>query len=343
MKTSNAGLVSVLVCSYKAGNYLGHLIKSVLDQTHSNWELLILDDGGGDLDDPSVRGYLGDPRIQCYRWHPNRGVSKATRFLMEQAHGEFWCYPGADDVLRPHFIEKRLEALRDHAEVSLVFGKGGQIDSAGKEAWFDLGRNLFDRMRPLENRVIDPERILPLLLAGNIINTPSIMARSSATLPILTRYHMDWRYCQDWFYWLLLAANGLSFYYDNESLHDYRFHEQSLTNSPESWAWRNVEPALALLVAMCLASKTADVGMRHYRRCRTELYGNWLVRSAKFRSHPSWENWSAMAGLAEIRPAEWPSVLISAVWVFRMRRKARNTSRVMHGLPSKYFSDPVFS
>jgi glycosyltransferase involved in cell wall biosynthesis len=342
MNDSNESLVSVLVPSYKAGSYLGHLIQSVLAQTYSCWELLILDDGSGDLTHPDVCGRLNDPRIRCYSWHPNRGVSQATRFLMEQARGEFWCYPGADDVLRPRFIEKRVETLRTHAEVSVVFGKGGQIDSEGKEAWFHLGRNLFDQMQPLEDQVIDAERMLPLLLAGNIVNTPSIMARSQATLPILTHYHMDWRYCQDWFYWLILAANGLSFYYASEILHDYRFHEQSLTSSQESWAWRNVEPALVLLVAMALASNTGALGMKHYRKCRFELYGNWLVRSARFRSHPSWETWSALARMADIKLMEWPAVLFSALWVFNKRRKARRASRVLHGLPSRFFADPVF-
>jgi glycosyltransferase involved in cell wall biosynthesis len=342
MRTSGDSLVSVLVPSYKAGSYLGHLVRSVLDQTYSTWELLILDDGGDDLDHPEVAQHLGDGRIRCHRWKPNRGVSEATRFLMEQARGAYWCYPGADDVLRPRFIEKRLATLRNHPEVALAFGRGGQIDSEGKEAWFDLGRNLFDRMRSLENREIAAERMLPLLLGGNIINTPSIMARSATTLPILIRHRMDWRYCQDWFYWLLLAANGLSFHYDSEVLHDYRFHQQSLTSSPESWAWRNVEPALVLLVALALASKTSELGMTYYRRCRIELYANWLVRSARFRRHASWKEWSALAGLAGIRPVEWPSVLLAALRVFQMRRKARQASRVMHGLPSRYFADPVF-
>jgi glycosyltransferase involved in cell wall biosynthesis len=313
-----------------------------LAQTHQNWELLILDDGSGDLDHQEVQTVLGDPRIRAFRWRPNRGVSQATRFLMEEARGAFWCYPGADDLLRPQFIEKRLAVMGRDLEVSVVFGKGGQIDSAGEEAWFDLGRGLFDQMRSLEGQVIEAEDMLPLLLAGNIINTPSIMARSSATLPILTRYHMDWRYCQDWFYWLLLAAHGLRFYYDGEVLHNYRFHENSLTQSPASWAWRNVEPALVMLTSMALASPTGELGLRYYRRHRMELFGNWLVRSAKFRRHESWGKWSSLAGLASIRPIEWPQAVWAALRVLQLRRRVRWEGRVMHGLPSAYLSHPMF-
>ena len=329
-------LVSVLVPSYQAGPYLALLVESVRAQTYQRWELLILDDGSGDLDYPDVQGSLADSRILAFRWSPNRGVSQATRFLMEEARGEFWCYPGADDLLLPEFIEKRLAVLIRHPEVSLVFGRGGQIDSDGKEIWFDLGRKNFDQMKPLEDRVIEAEDMLNLLLAANIINTPSIMARCRATLPILTRYQLDWRYCQDWFYWLLLAAHGQRFYYSGETLHSYRYHEQSLTQSPASWAWRNVEPALVLLTGLALAANTGELALRCYRRHRMELYSNWLVRSAKFRCHPSWANWASLAGLADIHFWEWPLLLLSSLAILRYRRSCRKVGHVLHGLPSSF-------
>jgi glycosyltransferase involved in cell wall biosynthesis len=335
-------LVSVIVPSYNAGPYLRVLVESILTQTHERWELLILDDGSGDLDYPGVGDILQDPRIRTFRWTPNRGVSQATRSLLEQARGEFWCYPGADDVLRPEFIAKRLQVMAGHPEVSLVFGPGGQIDSRGEEIWFDEGRKQFEKLKSLEDQVIGAEQMLKLLLASNIINTPSIMARSAATLPILTRYHMDWRYCQDWFYWLLLAGNGLSFYYSGEVLHNYRFHENSLTQSPSSWACRNVEPALVLLTGMSLAAQTGELGLQYFRRHRIELFGNWLVRSAKFRGHVSWVKWSSLAGLASISPIEWPQAAWSALRVLQLRSRVKREGRVMHGLPSAYLSHPMF-
>jgi len=334
-------LVSVLVPSYQAGSYLALLVESVRSQTYQRWELLILDDGSGDLDHPDVQGSLADFRVRAFRWFPNRGVSQATRFLMEEARGEFWCYPGADDLLLPEFIEKRLAVLFQHPEVSLVFGRGGQIDSDGKAIWFDLGRKTFDQMKPLEDRVIEAEDMLNLLLAANIINTPSVFARCRATLPILTRYQLDWRYCQDWFYSLLLAAHGQRFYYSGEILHSYRFHEQSLTQSPASWAWRNVEPALVLLTGLALAAQAGEIGLRCYQLHRRELFGNWLVRSAKFRRHPSWDKWSTLAGLADIRWFEWPIAVWMALQVFRKRRLARRNGTVLHGLPSAYFGNPI--
>jgi len=329
-------LVSVLVPSYQASSYLSLLVKSVLAQTYENWELLILDDGSGDLDYPDVEIVLKDSRIRTFRWFPNRGVSQATRFLMQEARGEFWCYPGADDLLFPYFIQERITVLDHHLDVSCVFGKGAQIDIAGNEIWFDQGRKIFEAMKPYEDQVIEAEAMLNILLSANVINTPSIFARSCATLPILTRYNLNWRYCQDWFYWLLLAGHGQRFYYSGEVLHSYRFHEQSLTQSPASWAWRNVEPPLVLLTGLALAAQTGELGLRYYQRHRLQLFGNWLVRSARFRTHSSWKNWSSLARLANVKWFEWPKVYWLALQVIRHRRIARLHARILYGLPSSF-------
>jgi len=70
-------LVSVLVPSYHAGPYLALLVETVRAQTYQRLELLILDDGSGDLDHPDVQVVLADDRIRAFRWSPNRGVSQA--------------------------------------------------------------------------------------------------------------------------------------------------------------------------------------------------------------------------------------------------------------------------
>jgi glycosyltransferase involved in cell wall biosynthesis len=309
------------------------LVESVKAQTHSQWELLIMDDGSGDLDHPAVRPTLADPRIQTFRWYPNRGVSQATRFLMGQAKGEFWCYPGADDLLSPEFLVRRLAVMEEHPEVALVFGKGGQIDASGEEIWFHEGRLIFLQMEPFEGKLIEAEQMLQLLLTTNVVNTPSILVRTQQTLPILIRYNIDWRYSQDWFYWVLLAGNGLNFFYSGEILHSYRYHENSLSQSAESWAWRNVEPPLVLLTGLALAAQTGELASHYFRHLRTKLTANWLLRSARFRKHPSWPHWRSLAQSLSIRWFEWPSVVLQMMRILRIRRKYRANGLLLHGLP----------
>lgn len=336
-------LVSVIVPSYNAGAFLALLIEAVKAQTYDRWELLILDDGAGDLDHPAVKPCIDDERIKSFRWRPNRGVSQATLFLMQQVQGDFWSYPGADDILYPQFIEKRLLLMQQYPEASVVFGKGDQIDSQGNHIWFDLDRKTQELMSPLEDKLIEASTMLKLLLAGNIITTTSVFARSRPTLSILTRYHINWRYSQDWFYWLLLAGNSLNFFYSAEILHSYRFHEKSLSQSRDTWAWRCVEPSLVVLTSMALAAQTGELAMQCFHQHRIEMYANWLVRGVRFRHHQSWHSWCTLATLASIRWFEWPRVLWNVFTVLRTRRILASRNKVIHGLPSAYLSNPILA
>lgn len=309
------------------------LVSSVKDQTYSRWELLILDDGSGDLDHPDVCATLDDSRIRTFRWKRNRGVSQATRFLMGQVKGEFWCYPGADDLLAPQFLEKRVVCMDEHPDAAVVFGRGGQIDAAGQEIWFHEGRQMFIRMEPYEGRLIEASSMLNLLLTANVLNTPSILARTQQTLPILTRYNVDWRYCQDWFYWLLLAGNGLHFYYTGEILHFYRYHQDSLSQSQESWAWRNVEPPLVLLTALAFAAQTGELALASFQSKRIELFANWLLRSLRFRKEPSWARWNKLASVSAIQWFEFPFLALQMLRIYTLRKKLLRSGQIVHGLP----------
>lgn len=341
MEQMKCSLVSILVPSYNAGPYLGELVKSILAQTCTNWELLILDDGGSDLQYPGVRELLSDARIRCYQWNPNRGVSEATRFLMQQVKGDFWCYPGADDVLRPEFVSQRVKVMMEHPEVALVFGQGGQIDEQGKEIWFQTGREAFQMMEALHGVVLSGEEMLLNLLEGNPVSTPSIMGRSASTLPHLLRYHYNWRFCQDWFYWLLLAGSGCRFLYDHTVLHDYRYHSNQLTRRNDLLPVRIVEPSLVLLMGLHLASRDSDLATLAWWRFRIPLYANFLLRSFKRRDdtydnlwrvigRQAWETTSnhGLFGILESLKLGW--------WMFRlgieiMAEKRRG--RVLYGLP----------
>ena len=105
--------------------------------------------------------------------------------------------------------------------------------------------------------------MLEKLLEGSQINTTSVMARSAATLSHLLRSSYDWRFCQDWFYWLLLAGAGCRFGYDKTVLHDYRVHQDQLTRRDDLLAVRVVEPALVLLTGFVWPPRR-----RRWRRLR---------------------------------------------------------------------------
>src|SRR4051812_36626991 len=105
-------LVSILIPAYNAAPYLPDLCRSIQAQTYGHFEVIILDDGSIDGTWEALDPFHHDRRFRILRWEKNRGVSQSTLALFALIQGEFWCHPGADDVLTPLFIQERLIRLQ---------------------------------------------------------------------------------------------------------------------------------------------------------------------------------------------------------------------------------------
>jgi glycosyltransferase involved in cell wall biosynthesis len=111
MHMSNASPISVIIPCHNAARYLGETIDSVLAQTFSAFELILVDDGSTDGTAEVIDRYRRlDGRLRCDSG-PNRGVSAARNRGTELARGRYLQYLDADDLLRPHALQAKFEAL----------------------------------------------------------------------------------------------------------------------------------------------------------------------------------------------------------------------------------------
>ena len=93
-------LVSVLMVNYNRGTTIGESIKSVLAQTYTDLELIIVDDGSTD-DSCSVIESIKDPRIKLYRLEQNEHISHATNYGFQKVTGAYLARIDSDDVWYP--------------------------------------------------------------------------------------------------------------------------------------------------------------------------------------------------------------------------------------------------
>src|SRR5688572_1866005 len=95
---SNKKLVSVIIPAYNAGPFISETLESVLAQTYSNWEVIVVNDGSKDNTENILKQYSEkDPRISFIS-KTNSGVSDTRNKGIDKAKGEFIAFLDADDV-----------------------------------------------------------------------------------------------------------------------------------------------------------------------------------------------------------------------------------------------------
>lgn len=131
-----AGLVSVVVPIFNAERFLAEAIESVLAQTYSSWELLLVDDGSTDRSLQIARQYESQDRdrIRVLQHVEGRNLDLcATRNLgVRHSRGEFIALLDADDLWYPEKLERQLCVMRDHPEAALTYGPSEYFDDETK-------------------------------------------------------------------------------------------------------------------------------------------------------------------------------------------------------------------
>jgi LPS sulfotransferase NodH/glycosyltransferase involved in cell wall biosynthesis len=126
-------LVSVVVKAYNHAPYVEHAIRSVLDQSFEDFELVVTDDASTDATPELIAGFM-DPRIRFERFTSNRGIAAAMNATVRRARGEFVAILNSDDVALPRRLETQLSSLRERPGVAAVFSVPLQIDESGQPA-----------------------------------------------------------------------------------------------------------------------------------------------------------------------------------------------------------------
>ena len=180
--------VSIVVPVYNTAEYLPACLDSILAQSFTDFELILVDDGSTDDSLRICEAYaFRDARIRVFH-QQNAGVSAARNLGVEQAQGDWLCYVDSDDVVLPAYLQDMLEAA--DAEDCLVMG------------------NISDsRMKGLitSDVVLEGEAMVRYMLSHNILNLSGPVAKlyNRATL---VRYGIcfpqDIHYGEDLLYFL---------------------------------------------------------------------------------------------------------------------------------------------
>ena len=105
--------VSVITASYNAGRFIEETIKSVLEQTYDNLELIIIDDCSTDNTEEIVKKYMKiDLRVKFYKLEKNSGAAVVRNTALEKAKGRFIAFLDSDDVWDRDKLEKQINFMK---------------------------------------------------------------------------------------------------------------------------------------------------------------------------------------------------------------------------------------
>ena len=100
----NRPTFSLVIPAYNAAATIGDAIRSVLNQTVADFEVIVVDDGSTDATSTEIARFAGDPRVRPFR-QPNGGVSAARNRALAEACGRYASFLDADDLLLPRYLE----------------------------------------------------------------------------------------------------------------------------------------------------------------------------------------------------------------------------------------------
>lgn len=213
-ETKTMPAVSVVVPTYNAANYVGEAVASILAQSFTDFELLLVDDGSTDDTAAVLQPFAADPRVRMLRNERNMGLIATLHRAYAECKAPLIARMDSDDICEPTRFSQQVEFLGAHPDVAIV---GGAIRFFG-----NVAPNVF--RFPQTHEAIRPAMLFYCPLAH-----PALMFRRELIDSGLVRYDDAFRHAEDYHLWsrLLLKVRSANL---ADVVLNYRLHPQQVSS-----------------------------------------------------------------------------------------------------------------
>lgn len=181
--------ITVLMSVYNGERYLREAIESILNQTFSDFEFMVIDDGSTDKSWPILAEYAEqDSRLVLIRNQENIGLAKSLNKGLALARGKYIARMDADDVSMPQRFEKQVVFLETHSKIGILGTQCWFIDTNGQE-------------QELDEAPTDELQLRWTSLFGNPFRHPTVMIRGDVLRKNGLKYDEAFRVTQDYEFW----------------------------------------------------------------------------------------------------------------------------------------------
>jgi glycosyltransferase involved in cell wall biosynthesis len=281
--------VSVIIPAYNYAVFLAEAVESALRQSHTNIEVIIVDDGSTDNTAAVVQTLAQrDARVR-YVYQENQGLSAARNTGIKNATGDFLVFLDADDVLHEHKVAAHLEHFEREQTTDISYGSSRYFLSGQPEKTFaSIALDEQDWMPKVSGGTAD---ILPTLIVNNIMPVCSAMLRRRV-VDAVGDFDSSLKSLEDWDYWLRAAAMNCRFSYAADArlaayirVHGISMSQNSLRMLQVQYGLRRVQIPRCLhqLLDRSLAQRLLSDNAKRRLRCLTTIAAEMGARSAGFK------------------------------------------------------------
>lgn len=214
-------LVSIIVPCYNQAQYLPETLQSVLDQTYTNWECIIVNDGSPDETESVAQEWCKKDGRFVYLKKENGGLSSARNAGLKIAKGDYIQFLDSDDYLHSEKLEQSVAVITTNTDLKLVvtdFKLFSDSVNYTKEPYC----------------ILNQERLTyeSILYGwGGDFTIPIHCGLFHKDILLLFGFDESYKAIEDWIMWLNFFKNTKSAAYLNQPLAYYRFHEQGMTKN----------------------------------------------------------------------------------------------------------------
>lgn len=203
--------ITVLMPVYNGGKYLAEAIESILKQTFTDFELLIINDGSSDNSEQIIKN-IKDNRIRYLKNASNLGLIQTLNIGINESHGEYIARMDQDDISLPHRLARQVKFMDNNREI----GVSG--------SWVKM----FGNIRYANKHYTEHEELKAQLLFSTCFAHPAVIFRNSVLKSTGLKYNEEDKGAEDYGFWVSLV-DKTKFANINKILLLYRMHPTNMS------------------------------------------------------------------------------------------------------------------
>lgn len=222
--------VSIIMPLYNAEKYVDKAIRSILNQSYTDFELIVINDDSID-NSCNIVSTFNDDRLKFFNNDRNRGIAYTRNRAIELALGEYIAIMDDDDIAPLNRLECEVKYLDEHPDIVAVCGNTCRIDENDND------------LNELWRVCRSPKRINALFLFGDPVPNSSAMVRRKILINNNIRFRENMHGIEDYRFWSEVSLRGLIGSIDEIMLYNRLNHgsESGVQNTLENQKLRKIE------------------------------------------------------------------------------------------------------